>query len=55
MSRDDSLESLMGSTRQLILRTEIVAKHISQTSPSEEQTSPFGEVEREQALPKTGL
>ena len=38
-----------------ILRTEIVAKRISQTSPFEEQFSTFEEGEREHALPKTGL
>ena len=44
-----------GGKQAGILRTEIVAKCISQTSPSEEQTSPFKEGERERALPKIGL
>ena len=45
----------LGHEQGGILRTEIVAKRISQTSPSEEQTSLFEEGEREHALPKTGL
>ena len=45
----------LGVDQAGIFRTEIVARRLSQTSPSEEQTSPFEEGEREHALPKTGL